>query len=412
MHVWGAVSPGFGTPPEFLAGRDLIRRDLRDRFERGEVVQRALYGERGVGKTVLLEDFRAYVAQRHGWPIVSHQVIDGEPLTEAVAFKLIPVARELLGRKRRVLDAVTKDLTIGVEAVVKVSKTITKPDTAPTRVSLAVENALVQLGEQAAAKRKGILILVDEIQAGNDPRDLAGFSRAIQSANRAGLPIHLLTAGLSETVIARHLVGRTRGTTFLERLAKIRIDNLTPDSVRAAFLAPVNARGVTFDFDALEAVVSAAGGYPYFVQLIGARVWEATAGTTPITRAHVDAGLAAATETIDEFFKGRLARLSPLARDLVTVMARLEPDGRPVAIGAIASELGRTTKDLSLVRTTLINDHQLVAPGPDRGELVFTLPHWARWLSAQTKSGARGLPSPSILISRERPLALPPPTPR
>jgi hypothetical protein len=371
-------APGFGTAPEVLAGRDRLRADLRARLKRGERVTRALYGPRGVGKTVLLDDFGDFVRTEHGWPVVSHQVIDGEPICEALALKLVPAVRELLGRRRRVADAVVEGLTVGVDAGVTVTKTFRPDRQQPTRASLALEQGLVQVGEHAARRNGGVVLLIDEIQASDDRRDLAGFSRAVQTVNRSRLPVHLLVAGLSDARIRR-----TKGATFLERLDKHQLGNLDPDATRVAILAPLSNRSVSIDADALDAMVTATRGYPFFVQLLGARTWEAAGGRGPITIAHVASGIDAASDTVHQLYLGRWNRLSPQGREFVAAMVDADPAGtNPVAIGAIAQQLGKTSQDLSMIRDSLINDHQLVTPGPRRGELVFTLPYFAQWSAA------------------------------
>ena len=101
--VTNPYAPGAGTPPPLLAGRDRVIEAwdvVIGRAAAGNSFQPiVLSGLRGVGKTVLLLEFRAH-ARDAGWPIELFEARPGGDLRAQVAEALPPMIRTVNRRWR------------------------------------------------------------------------------------------------------------------------------------------------------------------------------------------------------------------------------------------------------------------------------------------------------------------------
>ena len=101
--VSNPYAPGAGTPPPLLAGRDRVIEAwdvVIGRAAAGNSFQPiVLAGLRGVGKTVLLLEFRAH-ARDAGWPIELFEARPGGDLRAQVAEALPPMIRTVNKRWR------------------------------------------------------------------------------------------------------------------------------------------------------------------------------------------------------------------------------------------------------------------------------------------------------------------------
>ena len=137
---------------------------------------------------------------------------------------------------------------------------------------------------------------------------------------------------------------------------------------------------------------AATGGYPYFIQAYGKEVWD-QAPQSPIEAEDVQvAAPAAETELAVGFFGSRYERATPGEREYLRAMADLaaaqEASGEEldeiesVATADIAAHLGRKPQSLSPARDALLKKG-LIYSG-ERGRIAFTVPHFGRYLRAQT----------------------------
>lgn len=403
--------PGYGTPPDVLAGRDDIRSRLRRQLSSGLAVHHALYGPRGVGKTVLLSEFGRWAAEELEWHVVRHRLAEGQEISAALVERLIDPTRAMTRRWDRLADAVRENLSVGWSAGLTVSKDLSPSAKLPAVPDTALERALVKLGLEAAASGTAVLLLLDEFHSPRPGPELVRLSQAMQAVAEDNIPVHILAAGLRPP-LATH----TRGATFLERLPSSRLGLLSDESTRLAFTEPLARRGIAVDAGALDALVHAARGYPYFIQLFGEHTWifwteRGAAG--PITAADTNEGLALASAQVDSLYRGRYEKLSAEGRRFVHAMAEIGRD-QPVGIAAIAERLGRPVTSLSTVRQTLLERHQIVEP-QERGRLQFTLPWYGSWLTRSAHDPSRlilpGLEDP-IVPARRTPGKLDPPSRR
>jgi hypothetical protein len=186
------------------------------------------------------------------------------------------------------------------------------------------------------------------------------------------LPVVLVGAGLPQLP---GLAGDAKS--YAERLFEFpEIGSLQRDDARAAIAIPANEADVDFDDEALDLIVEAAHGYPYFLQEWGSHAWNA-ASTSPITVDDVRAVTPMVLEHLDRnFFLVRFDRLTPAEKTYLRAMAELGPG--PHRSGDIASKLGVKVESVAPRRSALINKGMIYSPA--HGDTAFTVPLFDEFL--------------------------------
>ena len=188
----------------------------------------------------------------------------------------------------------------------------------------------------------------------------------MHEAARRQSPVMLIGAGLPQL---RGRMGDAKS--YAERLFDFsEVGALGPEAVRQAIVRPAQAQGVTVDEEALECMVEATQGYPYFLQEWGKHAWNVAEGPA-IHRHDVERASAIATRGLDEsFFRVRFDRLAGSEQRYLRAMAELGTG--PYRSGDIAEVLRRPVTSLGLTR------RQLIAKGmvwsPRYGHTAFTVP--------------------------------------
>ena len=145
---------------------------------------------------------------------------------------------------------------------------------------------------------------------------------------------------------------------------------LEPEAARLAISRPIEAQGVRIEPKALDLIVEATQGDPYFLQEWGKHAWD-TAERSPITRADVELATPSVMAALDmSFFRVRFDRLTPSERRYMRAMAELGPG--PHRSGDIAAKLGRAVTSLGPTRSQLIAKGMIWSPS--HGDTAFTVP--------------------------------------
>ena len=180
--------------------------------------------------------------------------------------------------------------------------------------------------------------------------------------------------------------------TFGERSKWVQLGRLADPDSAVALLQPAQDSGVGWDEVARNRVVSDAGGYPYFLQLLGSTTWEAAsprAGST-LTLAHVLTGYDDALHQLVTLFRARWNKASKGHREFILAMVELmlDTDSEDVDRAMIAHRLGKSTREISVPRSRLIG-LDIVEPA-GHGLLRFTIPGFAAYVAAQAGLDDRG----------------------
>lgn len=338
-----------------------------------------LVGLRGVGKTVLLNHACELAKD------MDFEVVVGE--TDASKHQAGAFTRELAQNIGEILPQLAKGLAARAmdkirQALSSFSMTISpdglsfKVETDPDSASIIYSSAsltslFVAVGEAAAEREKGILITVDE---GQDLpiEDLSALIAAAHRADQLLLPILLIGAGLP------NLPGKAcEAKSYSERLFNFPpLGPLTEDDARDALLLPAEREGVKIQKEALDQMVEATEGYPYFIQEWGNNTWEIATGNT-ITADDVKAAKPLVEASLDEnFYSGRTGRLTPKEIEYLHAMAQLGPG--PHSTGEIAQKLGVVTSSISVRRQDLMDKGMIYSPA--YGALAFTVPMFDEYL--------------------------------
>jgi hypothetical protein len=383
--VTNPYAPGAGTPPPVLAGRDRVIEAwdvVIGRAAAGNSFQPiVLSGLRGVGKTVLLLEFRAH-ARDAGWPIELFEARPGGDLRAQVAEALPPMIRTVNRRWRneeraKRIGRIAASFARAVQARMVTGgfrfEVEPEPGVADSGdLETDLTELLVALGEGAQSEGLGAALLIDELHE-VPPLQLSALVGAAHRVNQEALPVVIGGAGLPP-------VGRvlSEARSYAERLFSIRpVGALSPEDTRPAFEEPAADLGVTIEPAALDQLVQVSSGYPFFIQTYGKHVWD-MADDSPIALDDVALAIPRANrELVDSFFRPRYDRATPAERRYMHAMADLgEGD---VSSADVAAELGHDQPSrVSPQRDGLLTKGLIYAP--ERGMLAFTVPHMVFYL--------------------------------
>ena len=276
-------TPTFGKVPPHLAGRDSVIEEMAYAFENGPGdpnLSTILVGPRGAGKTALLSSI-AREASAHGWVTASVSAAPG--MLEDILQRAWEAASEFVDNDRKI-----RVKEIGIPQVVSVE--------------------LQRSGEEANWRTKmnrllaeldrndiGLLVSIDEVTVELD--EMVQFASVYQHFVREDKRIGVVMAGLPYQV--SELITDKR-ISFLRRSRQRKLGRILDGDVENAFLATVEDAGKGITPEALAAVVEAAGGFPFMMQLVGYRTWAA-ARNDVITLEDAERGIAQAA---DEFRTG------------------------------------------------------------------------------------------------------------
>jgi hypothetical protein len=376
--ILNPYSPGAGTPPPELAGRDELREKVRVAIGRIRIGNPAksvlMVGLRGVGKTVLLDKMRQE-AEASGVYTLKLEAPEDRSLPALLAPQLrliliklsaIESAKAYATRGLRALAGFAKALKVkfnDIEVGLDLEPEVGLADNGDLEGDLAV--LLEQVGLAAQSAKTAVVMFIDELQYVKEPQ-FAALITALHRCAQAKLPVTVIGAGLPQ-LLAR--AGDAKS--YSERLFDYpMVGPLSREDAQLAIIRPAQAQGVMFLPEAIDEIYKDTQGYPYFLQMWSKYSWD-VATESPIGRADVLRARALTEADLDEsFFKTRFERCTPSERRYLRAMASL--GAGPHRSGDIANALGRDIKQLGMVRSSLINKGMVWSPS--HGDTAFTVP--------------------------------------
>ena len=220
----------------------------------------------------------------------------------------------------------------------------------------------------------GLLITVDEVVASLD--EMINLAAVYQLFVREQRRVALVMAGLPNNISA---LLNDKSVSFLRRAQQHKLDTIPDPDVREAFreTAAIGDRGVTSD--ALEACVSAIEGYPYMLQLVGFRCWQASNLSGVISAEAAERGI----EDAREDFRSHI--LEPTFRELSEVDVRfieaMLADDRESRISDVAKRMGVESRYASKYRSRLLAEG--VIEQVARGVVRFALPEFKAFVQEE-----------------------------
>lgn len=370
-------NPGSGLRPPALVGRATeieafevtIERTGRELPSRGLI----LSGLRGVGKTVLLNELRRR-AEDANWFVVS---LEARPDEAGASSARETLAREVTAQARqftrsRLTDKVKAALSTvsafnakigpgGIDLGVQIARG--RADSGQIEVDLPelVQDLCAALSEEGRA----FGLFIDELQD-LDPDLLRALLVTQHQAGQRGWPFYLIGAGLP------HLPGvLAEARSYAERLFDYRtIAQLPRAEATKALTDPVVQHDVTFEPSALQLLLDASAGYPYFLQEYGRAAWDVAPGPG-ITKEDAHDAVILGLQRLDAgFFRARWDRATRSERRMLIAMAA-DVEG-PSSSSEVARRMEIRPSSLGPYRASLIGKGLVYAP--EHGKVAYTVP--------------------------------------
>jgi AAA ATPase domain len=378
--------PGVGTKPLYLAGRDQPLRRFKAvlRAAPEQPANMRLTGLRGVGKTVLLGEFRA-AAQELDWTTAFLELQPGHNTDDAVSAALtatLRAVREEVSRMERLKSAVggatRKVGTLGIEW--GEFRMTYEPGASPSREDLS--RALFETVDSVVSHgRDGLMLLLDEVQVIRDETRASGqhplsmLIAAVSSLQKAELPIGMVLCGLP--TLTGNLL---RARSYTERMFRgEEIGSLGPDDARDALVRPLSGSGVVAEPGLVARVVEEVEGYPYFLQLWGAELWDA-ADAVEVDRFSEQLLAAARPEIyrrLDlDFYDPRVATLTPAEQDVL--LASADCAYPPLVVADLNEAISKTPGNINVLLGRLVDGGVLYRVR--KGQYEYTAPKFRDFL--------------------------------
>lgn len=379
--------PGVGIRPLYLAGRDApIRRFVAMlRAAPEQPANMRITGLRGVGKTVLLTEF-GEAAEKQDWEPAQIELQPAHNTDVALTDTLTALTRsvrERISRTERVRAAAGK--AARKAGALKIDWGDVSVSLDPGSASRGTENVsktLYDLVELAVKKgRNGVVLLLDEAQVIRDDRardgehPLSMLISAVSILQRSELPLGLVVCGLP--TLTSNLL---RARSYTERMFRAEeVDSLGRGEARVAFMEPLSGTTVSAGDEVVDEVTEEVEGYPYFVQLWGAELWDAAvqAETTALTVRLLEATRAEIYRRLDlEFYDPRIATLTPAEQDVLLATAGCPYP--PLVVSDLNAAVDKTPGNINVLLGRLVE--QGVLYRIRKGQYEYTAPKFRDYL--------------------------------
>ncbi|KGF22260.1 ATP-binding protein [Corynebacterium tuscaniense] len=368
-----------GKTPVVVAGRDEYLRDFDAAIQDGPGSHERISiitGPRGVGKTVLLNEFEA-VAKSHSWHVISETTTRG--FIDRIRDRAYKLVQELSSEPKRRLSGIKLPyLGFDTESVPAYSPT-------PTLRSVLDElfDCQAEIDARLGQEPVGLLITLDELHYAHMD-EIVEFGTTIQHLVREDREIAVAMAGIPGAV--KPLLAADEGrnpVTFLRRANRIETGMVPIEEVRMALEETAAQVGVSWTPEALDAASNATGGYPFMIQLVGQHAFR-NLTDNEIDEEAVSHGIGAARRKLGQLVhEPSLADLSEVDRTFLTAMST---DDGPSRMLDIAARLGVDSQYAGTYRKRLI-DAEMIRP-TSHGYVDYELPYMREYLRSHHASDA------------------------
>jgi hypothetical protein len=349
-----------------------------------------LTGLRGVGKTVLLGEF-AEQAKAANWAVATLELRPPHNKEQTLLSDLMPLLEDT---RRRLSTAGLIKKAIGDvgRAVGRVGLTYNDvkvtydSSQASTKTVDLVEVLLETVREATKHGREGFLLLLDEAQAVRDDRDSGGqhslsmLISATSSIQKEAVPLGLVLCGLP--TLAGNLL---RARSYTERMFRgEEVGRLDVSEATAAFTEALKPTPIRASPDLVENVVSEVEGYPYFIQLWGAALWDAAidAGAEELSMDVLRVTRPEIYRRLDlDFYEPRLATLTPAEQDLL--LASVACSYPPLETIEMNGSIAKSPGNINVLLGRLVEAGVLYRPR--KGQYEYTAPKFREYLLRRNK---------------------------
>ena len=356
-------SPAFGNRPHQLVGReDVIQTILNGLTTQPGSKDRAtlVLGQRGLGKTVLLWEV-ADRARKQGFVVASPTVVSKD-MPERIIEKIQDDGEQYAKDKRGKLvggSVGALGFSIGLQFEKEVQET------------KSFGYKLLQLSRRLNEQGRGILILVDEVQA-NSPelRQLVtSYLELVGEQQNVALVLAGLPGAMSSVLNDKVL-------TFLNRANKIMLGPLSIPDIDAYYRKTFDDIGIGIDPELRKHAARATEGSPYLLQLIGHNIVLYAGDGGEVDEQTIEEAILSAQETFkQDVCSTTLAALSDKDVEFLRAMAQDEGESN---ISEIADRMGVSADYAQKYRKRLMDSG--VIEQARRGYVAFAVPELAGYL--------------------------------
>ena len=351
--------PTAGVSPPELVGRELVLDQFAEAMDAGPghpTRLALLAGQRGIGKTVLLNEIGEVAAVR-GWHVIDLTASPG--LVQRVEVEASRLLREE--------DPPPKGRVTGVSVAGLGGVTIERSG----EPASDARRTLSLLSDRLAGRGAGVVLTLDEIHAGprSEMRALAHLAQHLMREERAFM---LVMAGLPSAVSG--LLG-DESLTFIRRADRHELAVVDVIDVEVAFARTFQQHGKIIDGDLCRSMARASRGYPFLIQLIGFHVWRRSSDRS-IDPDAVRRGIDDALERLHVLVHEQaLKDISPTDLRVLKAMAVDEGDS---LVSDLAARLDRDRLWINNYRRRLV-DARVIEP-TGRGRVRFAIPYLREYL--------------------------------
>jgi hypothetical protein len=347
-----------------------------------------LTGLRGVGKSVLLDEFET-IATKAGWLAGHIELQAGHNQDDTLVSSLHDVvrnAKQKLSAGERIKQAVGKaartagGLGVGWNDFVIQYQPFGDSD----REDLG--KALYETTDLALTKgRDGFILLLDEAQILRDEKPASGehplslLISAVVALQRREIPVGLVLCGLP--TLTGNLL---RARSYTERMFRAEeIGRLDHSSALDAFTKPLEHSSLAASDDLIEAVVADVERYPYFIQLWGSELWDAAtfADVSTLTTELLSAARPEIYRRLDlEFYEPRVSTLTPAEQDVL--LATAAAPYPPLVVADLNKAVKKTPQNINVLLGRLVEAGVLYRIR--KAEYDYTAPKFRDYLLRRT----------------------------
>ncbi len=359
-------SPAFGNKPGTLVGRSAELRQLTDGLSaRPGTKERAnlILGQRGLGKTVLLLELAEY-ARSHQYIVASPTVVSEDMLDRILEKLRRDGAKYLHEEKRKVTGGNLSVLGFGAGIQTET----------PSEARRSFASQLLDICEEAGKAGKGILILIDEVQANSNA--LKKLIIAYQEMVGEGQNIAVVFAGLPAAVskaLNEHVL------TFFNRASKLELSPIAKTEIVLYYSLCFEALDLKITDRQIERAAAATEGSPYMMQLVGHYITLSGSEKEILSDVKLDRALVQAKkEFINDICETTLASLSERDIDFLRAMSQ---DGSYSTLKDVSLRMNVESSYTQKYKTRL--SQAGIITQPRRGIVQYAVPYLREYFLAE-----------------------------
>jgi hypothetical protein len=235
-----------------------------------------------------------------------------------------------------------------------------------------LRNQTALLTDLLAENGTGLLVTLDEIHR-NQIGELRELATTVQHAFREERALAFVGAGLASAVSD---VVNDEVLTFLRRAERHHLGTVGREDVARAIREPVETNERRVGDDVLAEMVEGTRGYPFLIQLVGARVWRLNPSEREISMKDARLGVLDALRRLGSLIhEPALADASDIDKSFLLAMAK---DDGPSKMADVQRRLNVDVNYVSQYRLRLIAV-ELIEP-VRRGYVDFAIPYLREYL--------------------------------